>query len=110
MGLGVLSQVECFEAGSGEFLHTTNLVKDSNSLTLEQESISRRGSSKIPNFCLRSRKGKGRGKFVCFRAVQEGEILLDHTAFRVICLWWENSFKVSAIGGRGPERGQKRGN
>lgn len=56
MGLGVLSQVECFETGSGEFLHTTNLVKDSKSLTLEPENISHRESSKIPNFCLGSRK------------------------------------------------------
>lgn len=37
-----LSQVECFETGSGQFLQTTDPVEDSKSLTQEPESISHR--------------------------------------------------------------------
>lgn len=90
-----------------------NIVKDPKSLTKEPESISCRLSSKIPNFLSWVKKifkGKGREKLVCYHAVQGGRVLLDHTAFRVIFLWWKNSLQVSTVSGRGSERGQKRGN
>lgn len=55
-----LSQVECFETGSGEFLQTkgkaTEPCERLQNSTKEPESISCRWSSKIPNFCLGSRK------------------------------------------------------
>lgn len=55
-----LSQVECFETGSGEFLQTkgktTKPCERLQNSTKEPESVSCRWSSKIPNFCLGSRK------------------------------------------------------
>lgn len=93
----LLSQVECLETGSGKFLQTNvKTIKPCERLqtsTKEPESTSCRRGSKISNFCLGSRKhSEGKEVFpVCFNAVQGGGILLDHTAFRVIFLWWKNS-------------------
>lgn len=60
-GLGCpLSQVECLEKGSGEFLQTkgktTKPCERLQNCTKEPESVSCRWSFKIPNFCLGSRK------------------------------------------------------
>lgn len=75
-----LSQVECFETGSREFLQTTNLVKDSKSLTKEPESVSCRWSSKIPNFCLGSRKhSKGKEGKSLYVSMQHKEVRFSLT-------------------------------
>lgn len=98
MGAGavLLSQVECFETGSGKFLQTkVKTTKPCERLQRLQRSQRTWVVGEVPRFQISSwvkkaLKGKGRGKAV-FQCSARRWDLLDHTASRVIFLWWKNS-------------------
>lgn len=104
---GRLSQVECFETGSGELLQTegetTKPCERRHWSTKEPESRSCRESSRIPNFCLGSRKHskekKGKSLYVSTQRKEVGFALTTERSGSYFyggkiltqseCCWWQ---------------------
>lgn len=110
LGMGeavLLSQVECCETK----VKTTKPCENLQKPTKEPENRSCRWSSKIPNFVLgqenieRERKGKSRVSTQCEEMGSSLTTQLSGSYF----YGGKFSLKMSAVGGRGSERGQKRG-